>query len=79
MAKKTKDSGSKKSAGKKINLRELSAEELVKMEDDLRKELFDLRFKVKVATHPNVRQIRQNKRTIARVLTILKEKQAANG
>ena len=76
MAKKTKD-GSKKSA--KINLRELTTEELVKMEDDLRKELFDLRFKVKVASLPNVRQIRQNKRTIARVLTILKEKQAVNG
>ena len=77
MAKKTKDSGSKK--GVKINLRELSTEELVKMEDDLRKELFDLRFKVKVASLPNVRQIRENKRSIARVLTILKEKQAVNG
>lgn len=77
MAKKAKDSGSKK--GAKINLRELSTEELVKMEGDLRKELFDLRFKVKVSSLPNVRQIRENKRSIARVLTILKEKQAVSG
>ena len=75
MAKKTKE-GKK---GAKIDLRELSTEELVKMEDDLRKELFDLRFKVKVASLPNVRQIRQNKKIIARILTILKEKQAVNG
>ena len=71
MAKTTNES----KKGTKINLHELSVEELVKMEDDLRKDLFEMRFKIKVASLPNVRQIRQNKRSIARILTILKEKQ----
>ena len=53
-------------------LREMTTPELSKMESDLRKELFDLRSKIKLASQPNVRLIRETKKTIARILTILK-------
>ena len=74
MATKKEKAKAKKQKGtpKFGTLREMTTPELEKMGNDLRKELFDLRTKIKVASQPNVRLIRETKKTIARVLTILK-------
>ncbi len=73
-----KEAASKKSSKQRIKYNELTLEELKKSEEELRKELFQLRFKVKVGSHANVRDIRENKRRVARILTAIKLKEAAN-
>jgi large subunit ribosomal protein L29 len=55
-------------------LRELSAEELAAREQDMRKELFNLRFQQATGEIENPRRIRHLKKDIARVLTVLTEK-----
>ncbi len=59
------------------NLRELSIEELRDKEGDLRQELFNLRFQHATHQLENAMRIRTVRRSIARVLTIIKEKQMA--
>ncbi len=54
-------------------LRGLSAEELQQKLADSREELFNLRFQHATAQLENTARIPQVKKTIARVLTILKE------
>lgn len=56
-------------------LRKLSIEDLLKKEQELRRELLRLRFKKKLEGLPNPMLIRQIKRDIARVLTVIREKQ----
>ncbi len=56
-------------------LRKLSLKDLMKKEEELRKELLRLRFKKKIEGLPNPMQIRNTKRDLARVLTIIREKQ----
>ncbi|MCS6875885.1 MAG: 50S ribosomal protein L29 [Aquificaceae bacterium] len=56
-------------------LRKLSVEDLRKKEQELRKELLRLRIKKKVESLPNPMQIRNTRRELARVLTIIREKE----
>ena len=56
------------------DIRALSAEELVKKEQDMRKELFNLRFQQATGEIENPMRIRTLRKSIARVLTIMTEK-----
>ncbi|MEZ0360993.1 MAG: 50S ribosomal protein L29 [Hydrogenobacter sp.] len=56
-------------------LRRLSLQDLKKKEEELRKELVKLRFKKKIEGLPNIMSIRNTKRDLAKVLTIIKEKE----
>ena len=56
-------------------LRELSSEELAKQQEAARKELFDLRFRLATRQLVNHRQIREAKKTIARLSTVLRERE----
>jgi large subunit ribosomal protein L29 len=59
---------------KPSEMREITAEELRHKEQDLRKELFNLRFQQATGEIENPMRIRAIKREIARVLTIIAEK-----
>jgi ribosomal protein L29 len=48
-----------------------SREELLKMIDDKRKRIEDVRFKVTSGGIKNVKELREDKKDIARILTIL--------
>jgi len=56
-------------------LRDKSPDELFKKEQDLRKELFNLRFQKATGEIENPMRIRTLRKDIARVLTVLTEKQ----
>lgn len=56
-------------------IRDLSDADLLKTLDESRKELFDLKFKKATGTVENPMRIRELRKTIARILTILKEKE----
>jgi large subunit ribosomal protein L29 len=56
-------------------LKKLSLQDLRKKEEELRRELLRLRFKKKVEGLPNIMSIRNTKRELARVLTIIREKE----
>jgi large subunit ribosomal protein L29 len=58
------------------DIRALSNEELAGKERDLREELFKLSFQHKVRKLENTGKLRQLRKDIARVRTILQEKQA---
>jgi large subunit ribosomal protein L29 len=60
---------------KPTELRELGKDELEQKLDGLRNELFRLRCQSKSGNVPNSSRIRQIRRDIARVLTILDEKE----
>ena len=63
---------------KKIaELRALTKDELVLEEKSLRKELFNLRFQKTTGEIENPMRIRQARKEIARILTIITEKQKA--
>ena len=55
-------------------LRELSMEELAKKEVELRQEMFNLRFQHATLQLESTARIRQVRRSIARVLTVINEK-----
>ncbi len=55
-------------------LRELTIDQLVKKEQDLRKELFNLRYQHATHQLENTSKISSVRRDIARVLTVLREK-----
>jgi large subunit ribosomal protein L29 len=55
-------------------LRAMTTEELIKKEQDLRKELFNLRFQQATGEIENPLRIRAVKKDIVRVLTIMTEK-----
>ncbi len=55
-------------------LKELAVEELQKKEQDLRKELFNLRFQQATGEIENPMRIRAIRKDIARVLTLINEK-----
>ena len=59
-------------------LRELSSEELVTKEKDFKKELFDLNFQRKMGNVEKPGRFRVLKRDIARVYTILRERELEN-
>ena len=56
-------------------VRGLNSEELAKQEEAARKELFELRFKLATRQLVNHREIREVKKTIARLSTILRERE----
>ena len=57
-------------------IRDKSTEELTKTLDELKVELFDLRFQRATGSIENPMKIRDNKKSIARILTVLKERQS---
>lgn len=56
-------------------LRKLSIKDLKKKEEELRRELFRLRVKKKIEGLPNPMQIKNTRRELARVLTLIREKE----
>ncbi len=56
-------------------LRKLSIKDLRKKEEELRRQLLKLRIKKKVEGLPNPMEIRNTKRDLARVLTLIREKE----
>ncbi len=60
---------------KASELRELSIPELKEKLRELREELFNLRFQKTIHQLENPMRIRQVKRDIARVLTVIREKE----
>ncbi|MEW6107987.1 MAG: 50S ribosomal protein L29 [Nitrospirota bacterium] len=59
---------------KPSEFREITIEELIAKEQDMRKELFNLRFQKATGEIENPMRIRAIKKDIARVLTIIGEK-----
>ena len=62
---------------KASELRDLTAEELQGKFDDLREELFNLRFQNATGQLENPMRLGQVKKDIARTLTLLREKEVA--
>jgi large subunit ribosomal protein L29 len=60
-------------------LRESTVDELLAKEQDLRKELFNLRFQQATGEIENPMRIRAIRKDIAKVLTIVTEKQKKSG
>ncbi|MFZ8863757.1 MAG: 50S ribosomal protein L29 [Thermocrinis sp.] len=56
-------------------LRKLSLEDLLKKEEELRKQILVLRFKKQIEGLKDKMAIRKARRDLARVLTIIREKQ----
>jgi large subunit ribosomal protein L29 len=63
---------------KGIELREKSEAELAEMEQELRDELFRLRMKHFTGQLQRVSDLKEKRRDIARVLTVIREKQLAS-
>ena len=55
-------------------IRDKSNDELLKALDESKKELFDLRFERATGSIENPMRIRELRKTIARILTVLKER-----
>ncbi len=64
---------------KASELKALTVDELRQKETDLRKELFNLRFRLATGEVENPMRIRATRKDIARVLTALTEKTDAKG
>ncbi len=64
---------------KAVTLREKSVEELLKDEEDLRTQIFKLRFQQSTGQAENPQRLRGVRRDLARVLTILGEKRRSSG
>lgn len=62
---------------KSSELREITVNDLVQKERDLRKELFNLRFQQATGEIENPMRIRLIKKDIAKILTIITEKKRA--
>ena len=58
---------------KASEIRALSAEEMLRKVDDLKQELFNLRFQHETRQLENPQKMKQTKRDIARVKTIIKQ------
>lgn len=56
-------------------LREMSNEELHRQLDELKEELFNLRFQLTVGQLDNPMRVRQVRKDIARIKTILRERE----
>lgn len=64
---------------KASELRQFSQSELEGRLDELKEELFNLRFQREVGQLEDVNRMREVKRNVARVLTVLREKQLEAG
>ena len=60
-------------------IRDMSAEELKKELVEAKKELFDLRFQKATGSIDNPMRIRELRKTIARINTVLKESEVKEG
>ncbi len=60
---------------KNNEIRELTTEELNAKIDELKTQLFDLRFQLAVGQLENTAQIKNVKKTIARIKTIIRERE----
>lgn len=56
-------------------IRELSTAEMVAKEQEFRKELFNLRFQLATGQLENTARLRQVRKTIARIKTVLREQE----
>jgi large subunit ribosomal protein L29 len=63
---------------KPAELRQYSDEELLEKRNSLYTELFNLRTQLVTGQLENQRKVRETKRDIARIYTILKERQSKN-
>ncbi|GAB4487555.1 MAG: 50S ribosomal protein L29 [Thermodesulfovibrionales bacterium] len=61
---------------KASELKDKSVDELLQKEQELRKELFNLRFQQTTGEIENPMRIRAVRKDIARILTVVKQKQA---
>jgi large subunit ribosomal protein L29 len=61
------------------DMRELTAEELLEKEEESKKELFHLRVQLVSGKVENPARIRQVRRMIAQLKTVIREKQMASG
>ena len=61
---------------KATELREMTAEQLTAKLAELKEELFNLRFQLEIKQLDNPHQITEVKHDIARVMTVLREKNA---
>ena len=61
---------------KASEIRELTLEELKQREEDIAEELFNLKFQLATAQLENKMRVRQVRRDLARIKTIMREKQA---
>ena len=61
---------------KATELRNKSGEELASMLNDLKTELFNLRFQLAINQLDNPPKIKETKKEIARVMTVIAEKKA---
>ena len=59
-------------------VRELGVEELKHKEQELNEQLFKLRFQKSIGQLDNALKLRETRRDIARVKTVLREKQTAS-
>ena len=57
-------------------IRDKSNDELLKTLDEFKKELFDLRFEKATGTVENPMRIRELRKSIARIMTVLKERES---
>jgi large subunit ribosomal protein L29 len=57
--------------------REMSGDELVQKAKELNEELFNLRFQLSMGVAKNPSRVRQAKRDLARVQTVLRERELA--
>ena len=57
-------------------IRDKSNDELLKTLDEFKKELFDLRFQSATGSIDNPMRIRELRKSIARILTVLKERES---
>ena len=64
---------------KAADVRNMTVEELRAKEADFRKELFNLRFQNATGEIQNPKRMRTVRKDIARILTILKEKELGGG
>ena len=62
---------------KTSEIRELSAEEMQRRVDELKQELFNLRFQHEIGQLENPQKIKQTKRGIARVRTVMRQRELA--
>lgn len=58
---------------KASEIRELSIEEMQRKADDLREELFNLNFQHETGQLENSQKLKQTKRDVARIKTIMRE------
>lgn len=61
------------------DLREMADEELAQKRRDLKEEIFHLKLRKATGRLENAMKLRENRRDLARIETILREKQAKGG